>query len=226
MKLPENLLHHSLFADMTGEEAEQFLQCTGARVCHFEKEEQLTRSTDTAGRVGILLSGGIAMARDDAAGNRCILTNFLPGEVFGLSFAITGKRPEGSYLYAPAPSEALMMNGEKLMNGCDRYCSAHHLLYRNALHLMAEKNVELLRKQYHMAQKSLRKKLMSYLSEQAAIHASPRFRIGMNRQELADFLGVDRSALCSMLSKMQEEGLLSYRRNEFTLHEEMFRSDS
>ena len=165
------------------------------------------------------------MACYDAFGNRFLLANMAEGEIFGLPTALTtGDR--AFYLLACAGCEIVLMNSVKFLNGCDACCISHRRLYENLICVLAEQNQQMLRKQYHMAQRTLRRKLASFLSEQSALAKSKRFSVRMDRQELADYLGVDRSALCAELSRMKKEGLLDYYRHDFclmdTLLEESF----
>ena len=75
------------------------------------------------------------------------------------------------------------------------------------------------RKVEHMSQRTLRDKVLSYLSSQAMITGSREFTIPYNRQQLAEYLSVDRSALSSELGKMKKEGILEFRKNWFRLLE-------
>lgn len=102
---------------------------------------------------------------------------------------------------------------------CTEACGYHNRLIQNLLLITAKKNQNLTRKIFHTTPKSIRGKLLSYLSFQAIQEGSYRFKIPFNRQQLADYLGVDRSAMSNELSKMQKEGLLTYEKNIFCLKE-------
>ena len=217
MPTDARILKNPLFKDLTEQEIDGLLTCIDARVVRVDRGGTVGLRDSNTSLLGILLSGSLSMSRYDAFGNRFLLLRAEEGEVFGLSLSLTGSAPEDFFLTASTPCELLLMRSDKILYGCTSDCSSHKKLYLNIMRLLAERNMALIRKQYHMAQKSLRKKLMSYLSEQAAIHASPRFRIGMNRQELADYLGVDRSALCAELSRMRKEGLIDYYRHDFLI---------
>ena len=109
------------------------------------------------------------------------------------------------------------MDSRKLLVGCENKCGCHERILYNALTLISERNIYLIRKQCHMAQRTMRKKIISYLTEQMRISHSDSVELSMNRQEWADYLGVDRSALCAELSNMQKDGIIRYKRNHFTL---------
>lgn len=105
-----------------------------------------------------------------------------------------------------------------MLTTCPRGCAFHTRIIQNMLRISAQKNLNLSSRMMHTASKSLRERLLSYLSEQALEHRSSRFTIPFDRQQLADYLAVDRSAMSNELSKMQKDGLITYHKNEFTLN--------
>ena len=109
------------------------------------------------------------------------------------------------------------MDMGKLTTVCPGGCSHHNRLVQNLLSLTARKNLTLSRRILHTSSKTIRGRLVSYFSDQALLQGSCRFSIPFNRQQLADYLGVDRSALSHELSKMKREGLIAYEKNRFTL---------
>ena len=207
------LLESPVFREFAAEEVTRLLECAGARQLRLEKGGQLS-----GGQVlGVLLSGSLSMTRYDAFGNRFLLENIEPGEVFGLAAALTGAPEEEFTLLACSPCELVLMHPGKFLGGCETCCISHRKLYFNLMRMLAEKNLGMIRKQYHMAQRTLRRKLSSFLSEQSGLAKSRRFTVRMDRQELADYLGVDRSALCAEHNRMKKEGLLDYYRHDFCL---------
>ena len=211
--MDERLLASPVFREFASEEVARFLECTDARSVRLDKGGQLMGGQS----LGILLSGSLSMTRYDAFGNRFLLENIEAGEVFGLAAALTGAPAEEFCLLACSACELVLLNPVRFIVGCDSCCISHRKLYFNLMRLLAEKNLCMIRKQYHMAQRTLRRKLASFLSEQSGLAHSKRFSIRMDRQELADYLGVDRSALCAELSRMKKEGLLDYHRHDFYL---------
>ena len=211
--MDERLLGSPVFRDFTSEEVVRFLECAEARSVRMEKGGQMSGGQT----LGVLLSGSLCMTRYDAFGNRFLLENIEAGEVFGLAAALTGA-PAGEFcLLACSACELVLLDPCKFLGGCDCCCLSHRKLYFNLMRMLAEKNLCMIRKQYHMAQRTLRRKLASFLSEQSGLAHSRRFSVRMDRQELADYLGVDRSALCAELSRMKKEGLLDYHRHDFCL---------
>lgn len=209
------ILKNPLFEDLSGQEIAELMNCVGARVVRVDRGGTVGLRNPQEPLFGILLSGSLSMTRYDAFGNRFLLLRAEEGDVFGLSLALIGSAPEDFFLTAATPCELLLMRADKILYGCTSDCVSHKKLYLNIMKLLAKKNVELIRKQYHMAQRTLRRKLSSYLSEQSGLARSKRFTVRMDRQELADYLGVDRSALCAELSRMRKEGLIDYYRHDF-----------
>lgn len=211
--MDERLMGSPVFRDFASEEVVRFLECAEARSVRMEKGGQMSGGQT----LGVLLSGSLCMTRYDAFGNRFLLENIEAGEVFGLAAALTGA-PAGEFcLLACSACELVLLDPGKFLGGCDCCCLSHRKLYFNLMRMLAEKNLCMIRKQYHMAQRTLRRKLASFLSEQSGLAHSRRFSVRMDRQELADYLGVDRSALCAELSRMKKEGLLDYHRHDFCL---------
>lgn len=215
--MDQRVLHNPLFEDLSEEEVEALLPCVGARVVRVERGDTVGLRDPNEPLFGILLSGSLSMSRYDAFGNRFLLQRTEAGEVFGLTLALLGSAPEDFYLTASEPCELLLMRADKILYGCTSDCVSHKKLYLNIMRLLANRSMSLIRKQYHMAQRTLRRKLSSFLSEQSGLAHSKRFTVKMDRQELADYLGVDRSALCAELSRMRKEGLIDYYRHDFLI---------
>lgn len=213
----------SLFQGIEADELAKILRCTGATVSKFEKNETVIRGGQPIPKVGILLSGALLLVHDDAAGNRALLTRLAQNELFGLSLSTSQMENEDLYLCAESNSEVILMDAHRLIDGCEQRCGTHGLLLRNALSLLSNKNLALIRKQCHMARHSQRGKIASYLIELSALSGGVReVCVPFKRQGFADYLGVDRSALCAELSRMKRDGLFDYRLERFTLYDPLF----
>ena len=151
----------------------------------------------------VLLNGSVTIERDDAWGTKSILDHISPGMVFAETYACVPGTPMMVSAVADEPSEVLFLPADRLLAPAPR----------------AEDGREMLtRKIFHTAPKTLRGRLMSYLSAQAVQQGCGEFDIPFDRQQLADYLNADRSALSSELGKMQRDGLVSFRKNHFVLH--------
>ncbi len=206
-----------LFSGICDDELERMLSCLGASVEKFKKGDFIYNMGDTISTFGMVLMGEVFAIREDFWGNRTIISRLAEGELFGESYSFAGNEPLLTSIVADAPTTVLFMNISTFTSVCKNSCVFHRHLIENMLAEVAEKNLELMRKIQHTSQRSTRDKLLSYLSEQCQKQGSDSFEIPFNRQELADYLSVDRSAMSLELSKMQKDGLIEYERNRFTL---------
>ena len=195
-----------LFRGIAAGELPALLDRSSAREVRFAKGELLLHRGETPRSLGLVLEGGVHIIREDFWGNRSIVGLAGPGEIFAESYALAGK-PLAVSVLAAADGRALFLD-------------AGHLSQRlsaNLLALLAEKNLMLTEKMRHMARRTTREKLLSYLSAQALRAGTAEFDIPLDRQQLADFLAVDRSAMSAALGKLRDEGILEFRKNHFRL---------
>lgn len=208
-----------LFQGMSEEDVESVLECLRAKVQSYSKREVIYRAGEDVLSVGLVLRGSVNIEHDDVWGNKNILDNIGEGQVFGETYACIPGEPLMVSVIAAEETEVLFLNTDKLFAACTEVCGYHNKLIQNLLLITAQKNQNLTRKIFHTTPKSIRDKLLSYLSFQAVREGSYRFEIPFNRQQLADYLGVDRSAMSKELGKMQREGLLTFEKNLFCLKE-------
>ena len=208
----------ALFSGISEDELTAMLACLNAEEKDFPKEAFLLRAGDTAESIGIVLSGSILVIQEDIWGNRNILSKLGPGQTFATAFACA----PGSALNASAVAESaatiMFLNVRQIMTTCTSACEHHTRVIRNLLGELAEKNIGNGEKIAHMGQRTTRDKLMSYLSAEARRLGKYEFDIPFSRQQLADYLGVERSGLSLELSKMQADGLINYKKNHFKLN--------
>ena len=200
-----------LFRDITPADLASLLDCLDARERAYEKGAWLLRRGEWTDRLGLVLSGTVHILREDFWGSRSIVGLAGPGEIFAESYALAGEPLEVSVL-AASDARVLFLRVETALTDCGQ-------LTRNLTALLAEKNLTLTRKMRHMARRTTREKLLSYLSAQALRSGGPEFDIPMDRQQLADYLAVDRSAMSAALGKLRDEGVLEFRKNHFRLLE-------
>ena len=206
-----------LFSGISGEELAAMLSCLQAETKEFPKDAFVLRAGDTAESIGLVLSGSVLVLQEDVWGNRNILSKAGPGQTFAAAFACSpGARLNASVL-AEAPVTAMFLNVKRLLNVCPSACVHHNRIIRNLLGELAEKNLRFSEKLAHMGQRTTRSKLMSYLSAEAQRFGKTEFDIPFSRQQLADYLGVERSGLSLELGKMRDEGLLDFRKSHFVL---------
>ena len=174
---------------------------------------------DRVSELGLVLSGSVLIENDDLWGNRSILDRIGPGQIFAETYACVPGEKLLVTVTAAEKTEVLFLNVGKILRVCTNACSFHARLIRNLLTLSARKNLNLSRRIFHTSAKSIRGRLLSYLSWQAVKQGSREFDIPFNRQQLADYLGVDRSAMSAELGKMKREGLIQVDRSHFRMEE-------
>lgn len=210
------LLESALFRGIRSDEAKEMLGCLGAEHRNFDKNDRIFRAGDTITELGLVLAGSILIQNNDFWGNTTVLDHVIPGQIFAETYACTSE-PLMVDAVAAEAAEVLFLNVGRVLQTCPQACAHHSKLIRNLLFLSARKNLNLSRKIFHTTSKSIRGRLLSYLSFQSTRCGSRSFAIPFNRQQLADYLNVDRSALSNELSKMQKDGLLHVDRNHFEL---------
>ena len=185
----------ALFRGATPQEVENMLTCLGAEVRQFPRGEMIYRTGDVVTSLGVVLSGSVLIENDDLWGNTTVLDSIGPGQIFAETYACASGEPLMVNVVAAEPTEVLFLNVDRVLRVCSHACDHHSKLIRNLLSISAQKNLNLSRKIFHTASKSIRGRLLSYLSYQAVRSGSRSFAIPFNRQQLADYLNVDRSAL-------------------------------
>lgn len=202
----ELLAQCPLFAGIDPQELPQMLDCLGGQVVELPKGDAVFLEGDPAQYVGVVLSGAVQIVREDYYGNRSVLTVVSPGGLFAEAFACAGLDTLPVSAFAVQASTVLLLDCRKVLTGCSNACPFHNRLARNLLQGIAQKNLMLTRKIRFMSQKTTKEKLMAYLLDQAKQNGSPEFVIPYDRQALADFLGVERSAMSAELSKLKRAG--------------------
>ena len=215
------LANTQLFRGIKENEIAELLHCLAPRERKFQKDEIIFRAGSPVNEIGLVESGSINIVVNLYWGNSIIFGHVGKGGVFAENYAAIPGRELVCDVVACEETEVLFLNMQKLLTTCQRACPFHTRLIMNMLRISAQKSLNLSARMMHTASKSLRERLISYFSEQALEHGNSHFTIPFNRQQLADYLAVNRSAMSNELSKMQKEGLITYRRNEFTLKETM-----
>ncbi len=210
-----------LFKDIPADNITSMLSRLNAYTKSYKRDEYIRRIGDTADFIGIILSGEIHILQDDYDGNRSITASIPVGSMFGEAFACAGISHLPVDIMAVDNCLILFLDSQTLLNSCDgcldNGCSYHHILIRNLLGIVAHKNISLNQKLRCISHKTTKEKLLAYLSQQAKQHNSKDFTINFNRQELADYLGVERSAMSAEISRLVKSGLIETHRSHFTL---------
>ncbi len=213
-----SVVRSSLFKGLTEEEVATILDCFDAHTKSYEKGSFIYRRGDDIGSLGIVVSGSVHVLEEDFWGNRNIVSNVTPGQLFAETYAcIKGQLLQVDVL-AVEPTTVLFVDVQRILSTCTSACEYHTRLVQNLLFILAQKNLFVTEKLRFLSKRSLRQKILAYLSTEATKRGSQEFDIPFNRQELADFLAVDRSALSKELGCLRDGGVLSFKKNRFTLH--------
>lgn len=206
----------TLFGNISGTEIESMLSCLSAERKLYKKGEQIYRFGDVVDSLGMVISGSVDVVREDYWGNRNIISVFAPGESFAESYACAGT-PLAVSVESESSSEVLLLDVHRILTVCSSVCSFHARLIQNLVALLAAKNLLINEKLGYVTQRNTREKLLSYLSAESQRQHSAGFDIPFNRQQLADYLSIDRSAMSNELSKMKHEGILDCDKKHFDL---------
>ena len=206
-----------LFRGIGSDELPLLLQCLGAAQKHYDRGETILAEGAPTEQLGMVLTGMAMIGYDDVWGSHSLLGHVGPGEVFAEPYACIPGEPLLISVTASQDTEVLFLNTARLLRTCPSACAHHAALIRNLLAVTSQKNLALSRRIFHTSPKTIRGRLLSYLSAQALRENSRSFAIPFDRQQLADYLGVDRSALSAELGRMRAEGLIRFRKNEFEL---------
>lgn len=212
------LLKHSLlFQGMEEPDIASMLQCLSAAPRSFQKNEYIFHTGDRIRQMGLILSGRVSIEKEDIWGNRRILAAPEAGSLFGESYACQKEEPLTVSVRADCSCTILFLDVNKVLSTCSNACPFHTRLIRNLLYILAGKNLFLTRKIDHITQKTIREKILSYLDYQSGLQGARSFDIPFSRQQMADYLSADRSALSAELSRMQADGLIRYQKNHFEI---------
>lgn len=206
-----------LFAGVGDSEIELLLSCLSARLYTYKKGEYVLRQGEHLSDIIVLLDGNLHIQKDDYWGNRSILGHISVGEMFGEAYITPESGALLNDVIALEDSVVVFFDVKKIITTCSSACRFHSTVVQNMFFAISEKNRKLVQKLGHMSKRSTREKLISYLSEEAKRQNSSSFTIPFNRQQLADFLSVDRSAMSNELCKMRDDGLLEFEKNIFRL---------
>jgi len=208
-----------IFTGIDEQELTSMLGCLDAKRETFPKGEYLFHEGDRAEAVGLLLSGSVLVIQEDFWGNRNLMTRIGPGQIFAEAFACSPGAVLNVSVVADEPCDVMWLNVRRILTTCPSACAHHTRMIRNLLSDLAGKNLRFNEKLTHMGQRTTRKKLLSYLSAEAQRQGSSAFEIPFSRQQLADYLSVERSAMSAELCRLRDDGVLRFDRNHFVLSE-------
>ena len=206
-----------LFSGVGEEDIASLLSCLGARKKEYKKGEYILREGEHISDIFILVEGKIHIQKDDYWGNRSILSVISVGEMFGEGYAAPESGALLNDVVAVEDSSVIFFDVKRILTTCSSACRFHNMIVQNMFFAISDKNRKLVQKLGHMSGRTTRAKLISYLSEEAKRQGSSAFTVPFNRQQLADYLCVDRSAMSNELCKMRDEGMIKFEKSRFEL---------
>ena len=215
-KYKDILKASELFTGLSSDEILSMLKCLDGRLVNCKKGEHVLSQGDSIESISLLLSGKVHIESTDFWGGRNILSVIREGEIFAEAYAF-GRAKAINDVIAAEDSTVLLLNAGKVLRTCSSSCPFHSTLIDNLFNILARKNRLLVQKISQVTKRSTREKVLSYLSDQAKKEGCASFSIPFDRQALADYLAVDRSALSSVLSHLRDEKIIEFHKNEFKL---------
>lgn len=215
--MPARLSDAPLFRGIPAEEVDAMLPCLGASRRAYRRGERVMRAGQVATRVGVLLEGRLHVEMPDAWGNVSVLVSVGPGEPFAVAYACGKEGVLDVDVVADTDSTVATLEAARVMHPCERQCACHGALVRNLLVSMANKNIAMNRRAMAMAPKTVRGKILAYLSVQQTVAGTSEFAIPFTQEKLASYLGVDRSTLSAELSALRKEDVIDYKGRTFQL---------
>ena len=210
-------VHSPLFDRISPEDRQTMLGCIGYHIGTFRKGDIVAFEEENIRHIGIVVSGAVDMIKEDLWGNKTMLVRMKKDELFGETFACGSDNLSVVTFLVSEDAKILFMPFDRVMHSCTMACQFHHRLIENMVKIIADKNRDLMRKVDVVSKRTIREKLLAYLSIQAQVQSSRYFEIPLGRVELAEYLCVDRSALTRELAKMKEDGLIDYDKNCFRI---------
>ena len=210
-------VNSALFEGICYEDRRAMLGCIGYHIGTFRKGDIINFEDEKIKHVGIVVEGSVDMIKEDIWGNKTMLVRSRKDDVFAETFACGSDNLSMVTFQVSEDATILFLPFNRVMHNCTMACQFHHQLIENMVHVIANKNRDLMRKVEVVSKRTTREKLLSFLSIQAQLQQTRYFEIPLGRVELAEYLCIDRSAMTRELSKMKEEGLIDYDKNCFRL---------
>jgi len=208
-----------LFDNISRKDLKSLLTCLKPRSKSYEKGSYITHSGESINTIGVVLCGTVQMLKEDVWGNKSILAVMREKSIFGETFVCSRVYSSMVSFQAASDCTVMFLSFDRILHSCSLACDFHNKLIDNVVILIAQKNMQLMEKIEITSQKTLKDKILTYLSREAQRNGSLYFTIPLGRLELADYLCSDRSALSRELSRMKEEGIIDFDRNTFRIYE-------
>ncbi|MDI3481306.1 MAG: hypothetical protein PWQ97_961 [Tepidanaerobacteraceae bacterium] len=203
-------LNSPLFTGIAKEELTSLLNCLNPKICSYKKNDYITIAGNNFDSVGILLEGEATVNKENAAGNRTMMTILKPGDMFGEMVAFSKRSIWPATVQAHEDCKVMFLAREKIIGECEKACPWHNMLIQNILGILSERALMLNRKVEYLTITGIREKISTFLLEQYKKTGKTTFMLPMNRKELAEFLNVSRPSLSREMCRMRDEGIIDF----------------
>lgn len=217
MVIKMSLKSSPLFSDIPSDELTDMLKCLNGVIRHYEKNRIIFNEGELLTSIGIVLSGNILVFHDDSNGKRSIISTVYAPDTFGETYACAGIEILPVSIAANETCDVLLLDRRRMYSPCTKACACHRQLIQNLLRIIAQKNLMLNQKIEVMSKKTTKEKIMSYLMNEAEKVGANTFTLHIDRQTMADYLGVERTAMSAEIGKLCREGKIVVNRREFTI---------
>ncbi|WP_373482688.1 Crp/Fnr family transcriptional regulator [Acetobacterium sp.] len=206
-----------LFDNIKADEFKVLMTCINGNIRKFSSDDYVFLAGSQISFVGIVLTGAVEIIKENPAGARLIMDVLGPAHIFGEGIVCTKARIAPVSVRVKEESQILLIPFERIIRTCGNACNFHFQLIQNMMMLLGEKNFRMNSKIELLMLKGMREKLATYLIQESQTNNSRSFDIVLNRNELAEYLNVSRTAMSRELSRMKDEGLLDYYQNSFRI---------
>lgn len=217
MKNILRLVNYPLFNGINQKDLDKIYNCFGLQEKTYKKGEYIWHAGDNALYIGLVIDGRINILRDDILGNRTIISNINRKQTFGEAYAIDSIKEYPVSVKAAVDSTILLIDRNKLVSPCPLGCGFHNQLIKNLLAILAKKNIKLSSRIECITKKTIKQKVVFYLLDEMKMNDEEKLSIPFNRNELAEYLNVNRSALSRVLSSLKKQNIITYSKNSFDI---------
>lgn len=211
------LTQTALFDGLSEQQIIDIMPCLGAVIKEYDKNCAIFLEGDPANKFGILINGSVRLTKDDFNGNRSVLGIIQELDIFAESYVCSDEKFYPLSAVAETKSVVMIIEIQRILSSCINSCDLHRLLFRNLMRIIAKKNIQLSRKIDFMSKRTTKEKIMAYLYSEAERRGSKTFTIPFDRQALADYLGVERSAMSAEIGKLRDEGIIEVDKSCFKI---------
>ena len=217
MEKLKTIKKYNIFKNLDDQDILAMLRCFNARITTYKKDKHVITSGERINFLYLILSGSVRETLVDTKGNINTYIDYKEGDIIGLGYAANAYKTFYSDMIALEDTTILLVDSFRFLNPCQNYCPRHTKVINNSFAALAKQNIKLINRIKELTMSSTKEKVMCYLSNMRASVKSSKFDIPYNRQELANYLGVERTALSKELSALQKDGIIKFQKNHFEI---------